>query len=60
MSQNDDLTDFMDESEKVTKPPLAANRRQQAKKVTKSTLVNAGMSASRKGLFENNSNENQS
>ena len=57
MSQNDDLADFMDEGEKVSKPPLAGGRRQLSKKDTKHTLVNAGMSASRKALFDNNSNE---
>ena len=61
MSQNDDLADFLDESEKPKKPPLAGNRRSLAKQnENKSALVKAGMSASRKGLFESNSNENQS
>ena len=69
MSQNDDLADFMDNDDsdngtQVQKPPLAGNRNKQMPKKNSSgansLLVNAGMNASRKALFDNNSNEAQS
>ena len=64
--ENDDLADFMDDSElslKPPKPPVAGGRGKHLSKKDlggKKTLVNAGMSASRKALFENNSSEAQS